>query len=511
MPTSRTYHESTSYDRKNMDRTVLDWQNQPMPYKIYPEMTPLHLPEIKDFYSGALSHVMAGACTSSCQNSLIMEDLAKILYLANGLTGKSRQGASDFYFRSAPSAGALYPNEIYLVWSGSSELPSGVFHCGVFNRSLTPLRDGNFVPVFQTGQDAIKSNPVAVFVVSGMFFRSAWKYRRRAYRYVLLDAGHVMENLRLAIRAAGKTCRVSYAFDDPDVNNLLGLDPEREVAIGFIQVYGNTSQTDRPDHPQEIPVVEPLPESIRRSGRASDTEIRYQEILDIHLAGKHIVTPDTTPEDVLTRLGLSYAPFKSIDFPDEALPDTDPNSPLPYAKTVLIRRSRRNYISHPIRVNQVMFMLNLISNVWQNLSGVAHGVASRLATGLLIGNVDGIAPGFYLLDAEKRFLNRVFEGDVIPKMAHVCLDQHWLANAGVHFLFLTNLDMIDRQWGARGYRYAMTLAGHMGHAVYLGATALGLGACGIGALYDSEARNLLGLNTESALVYLVAAGPVKRN
>ena len=68
----------------------------------------------------------------------------------------------------------------------------------------------------------------------------------------------------------------------------------------------------------------------------------------------------------------------------------------------------------------------------------------------------------------------------------------------------------DRTWGPRGYRYAMLAAGRLGQTIYLGATALGLGCCGIGALYDEEARQLLGLNKKAALLYLVAAGPVKR-
>jgi len=56
----------------------------------------------------------------------------------------------------------------------------------------------------------------------------------------------------------------------------------------------------------------------------------------------------------------------------------------------------------------------------------------------------------------------------------------------------------------------MMTAGRIGQTIYLGATALGLGCCGIGALYDGEARELLGLNRESVLLYLVAAGLVKR-
>jgi nitroreductase len=64
--------------------------------------------------------------------------------------------------------------------------------------------------------------------------------------------------------------------------------------------------------------------------------------------------------------------------------------------------------------------------------------------------------------------------------------------------------------GARGYRYAMFTAGRLGERLYLVATALGLGCCSIGALYDWEATELLGLNDASRLLYRVAVGPVKK-
>jgi nitroreductase len=95
------------------------------------------------------------------------------------------------------------------------------------------------------------------------------------------------------------------------------------------------------------------------------------------------------------------------------------------------------------------------------------------------------------------------------RMAHVCLDQAWLASAAVHFLFMTNLKVLDQLWGPRGYRYAMMTAGRMGERLYLTTTAMGLGCCGIGAFYDMEAADLLVLNKESRLLYLVAVGPAK--
>ena len=92
----------------------------------------------------------------------------------------------------------------------------------------------------------------------------------------------------------------------------------------------------------------------------------------------------------------------------------------------------------------------------------------------------------------------------------ICLDQAWLANAAVHFLFISNLDLVDQVWGPRGYRYAMMTAGRLGERLYLMATAMGLGCCGIGAFYDMEAAELPGLNSASRLLYLVAVGNVKK-
>lgn len=136
--------------------------------------------------------------------------------------------------------------------------------------------------------------------------------------------------------------------------------------------------------------------------------------------------------------------------------------------------------------------------------------ARSVATGFLVNQVEGMAEGFYVLNPEHNGIGMVEQGPFTGKMARICLDQMWLANAGVHFLFLTDLHVLDRTWGAQGYRYAMLTAGRMGQRLYVAATAMGLGCCGIGALYDGEAAALLGLNEASRLLYLVAVGAVKK-
>ena len=114
------------------------------------------------------------------------------------------------------------------------------------------------------------------------------------------------------------------------------------------------------------------------------------------------------------------------------------------------------------------------------------------------------------LDTTQRAWGKVRDGLFTDQMARICLDQMWMAHAAVHFVFLSNLEAVDAIWGPRGYRYAMLMAGRLGERLYLMAEAMGLGCCGIGAFYDDEAAQLLGLNEQTRLVYLVAAGPLKR-
>ena len=133
-----------------------------------------------------------------------------------------------------------------------------------------------------------------------------------------------------------------------------------------------------------------------------------------------------------------------------------------------------------------------------------------VSVGLLAGNVEGIEAGFYLLDRQNESISPVCRGDMVDRMAHICLDQSWLANCAVHFLFLTNFELLEQSRGLRGYRHAMLSAGRLGQRIYVAATSMRLGCCGIGAFYDNEAVELLGLNGQSRLLYLVAVGPVKK-
>jgi nitroreductase len=181
-----------------------------------------------------------------------------------------------------------------------------------------------------------------------------------------------------------------------------------------------------------------------------------------------------------------------------------------YAEAVLKRRSMRNFVREELTAD---CMAALLRSLCSEIGAQGHSKPTGsdvVSVGLLAGNVEGIEAGFYLLDRQNESIGPVCRGDMVDRMAHICLDQSWLANCAVHFLFLTNFELLEQNRGLRGYRHAMLSAGRLGQRIYVAATSMRLGCCGIGAFYDEEAVELLGLNGQSRLLYLVAVGPVKK-
>ena len=507
--TAASYHHATSYDRYAMTPHSLDWKNQPVPYKQYPGIESIALPEVTDLYAVSLFEAFQQRREKDAVGTFDLEALSRVLILACGLTAKARQPGGEFYFRSAPSAGALYPNELYLLWPGTGELSAGLYHYGVHNRRLTPLRTGaGTLEAFAVcGGRALPALPV--FIVSGIFFRSAWKYRSRAYRYVLMDAGHLLENLRLALSAAGFFPELQLDFDDAKLDDFLGLDRQREAALAWIGVKGAFEGSAASVELGEAGAsVEPgqaaLPSGAAEASRVAQEEVVYEEILDIHRSGEKLPEPFVAPPDPAAALGLTpeaWQPVAALAVDSEIR-----KAPIhTYAEAVIRRRSRRNFVPRPMEKASFACLLSLLCQ-----SGAKSEVHSQSAAcGCLVGQVEGLEPGFYLLDQANARLARVAKGDYRREMAAICLNQAWLAGAAVHFVVLSPLALVDQTWGARGYRYAMISAGRLGHALYLGSTALGLGCCGIGAFFDGEAGSLLGFNPDSAMLYLLASGVCK--
>ena len=129
----------------------------------------------------------------------------------------------------------------------------------------------------------------------------------------------------------------------------------------------------------------------------------------------------------------------------------------------------------------------------------------------LAGDVKGLVDGFYLFDLSAGRFGCLSDQDRRRAVAVAALDQRWLERAALQFIFLADLEADQELYGPRSYRYLQIAAGCLGQRLYLGATALGLGCCAVGAFYDRELIRTCCLPENLDPFYLVAVGPVVGN
>ena len=160
---------------------------------------------------------------------LTQQQLAQLLWATQGITARRRGSA----FRAAPSAGACYPIDTYVIANRVEALDPGLYHYDVAAAALDRRRRGDLGPAIASaciGQEMCEQAAV-VFAWTALPARSKHRYHERAYRYIYMDAGHIGENLHLAATALGLGCCAIGAFFDLEVNAVLGLDGEDETAI----------------------------------------------------------------------------------------------------------------------------------------------------------------------------------------------------------------------------------------------------------------------------------------
>ncbi len=209
--------------------TLSNWGRPPERYKTYPGAKRIALPDPHPYRGLSLEEAIEARRSRRTYSGqpLSLAELSRLLYAAQGIT--QRQGE----LRAAPSAGALYPIELYAVAHNIAGLEPGIYHYAVPAHELELVRQGDqraAVTKAGLGQGHLGQANVCI-VLSAIFQRLRWKYHERTYRYALLEAGHIGQNLYLAATSMGLGACAVGAFLDDDLNGLLGLDGEEEAAL----------------------------------------------------------------------------------------------------------------------------------------------------------------------------------------------------------------------------------------------------------------------------------------
>jgi SagB-type dehydrogenase family enzyme len=227
------YHRASTPGFADALGAIVGWGVQPARTKDYPGAARSALPPV----SAPPDLSVAGAIERRrslrdyAGRPLTTAELAWLLHAATGITGPGG-------LRAAPSAGAQYPIETYVVVSRVEGIEPGIYHYAPADHALERVRSGTFggdLMIAGLGQEFLAQAPV-VLILSAIFQRLRWRYRERAYRYALLEAGHIGQNVYLAAEAAGLgACAVGAFFDDA-VNRLLEVDGVEEAALMLVPV-----------------------------------------------------------------------------------------------------------------------------------------------------------------------------------------------------------------------------------------------------------------------------------
>ena len=493
------YHDGTKHSAWSIRNNphFLDWSNQPLPFKIYPELEPLKLPSnVPQTGVSALSAI-AHEAEPVGDAMPCLADLARILYFSAGITKSRTYPGGEIHFRAAACTGALYEIELYVVCGDLPDLAAGVYHFGPADVSLRLLRKGDFRGnlVQATAAETSVAHAPATIICTGTYWRNAWKYQARTYRHFGWDNGTLLANLLAVSAASGMPAEVVLGFVDDEVNRLLDLDTRREISFSMVSI-GRLAQLSVPS-PQ---LVEPLG---LNTVALSRREVEYPAMLEMHEASS-LRSPEEVREWRANSEPISAPAAAPAAIALQPLPEDElPNDTI---EQVILRRGSTRMFDKAASITFAQ-----LSTI---LDRSTHGVPTDfLPRGVQLNDlyliahaVDGLTPGSYYFHREQRSLELLKQGEFRKEAFHLGLGQELPADAGVDVFFLADLRQVLDCYGNRGYRAAQLEAGAIGGRMYLASYAQRLGATGL-TFFDDDVVQFFSPHAEGkSSTFLVAIG-----
>ena len=234
------YHLNSSNSRGKTPDYWIDRDNTPSRFRTYPDSPRFVLPG-RDYALGEMGLADVLQRRRSVRNFagtwLGNDSLGRLLHLTYGVRGFRQVEGNLAYDRPIPSAGGLYPLEVYVAIRRVTAIPDGVYHYDPRAHALEQRRQGDLLASLadMTIDQPMLRSANAVVLTSGIAERTMWKYGQRGYRYVWIEAGHLGQNTYLAAAAMGLGAVAIGGFFDQEIAEFFRL-PEGEVPLYLICV-----------------------------------------------------------------------------------------------------------------------------------------------------------------------------------------------------------------------------------------------------------------------------------
>ena len=234
--------------------TVKELDAMTRAYKQYRRRPRVALPEVQSCPAESFDDIIRARRTNRKFGSgeLALAELSALMQWSYGISAEAViTGGGVQRLRAAPSAGALYPAEIYLGVRSVGGLDAGIYHYEVPDHTAALLSHGDASERLQAvccGQEYAREAAVVV-LIAGVIERTRRKYGNRGYRYVLLDVGHLAQNLCLAATVLGLSITTTCGFFDDEAADLIGIDGCDEAVL-YVAFVGKPSCTEISCHRQ---------------------------------------------------------------------------------------------------------------------------------------------------------------------------------------------------------------------------------------------------------------------
>ena len=487
---ARRYHDLTAHSPESVRSGghTLDWDNKPFPFKVYTDVPGVPLPREIDVLATPTLEAVA-APPHLDRGAVDLGTLASLLYYAAGVTKrKTYAGGGEVLFRAAPSTGALYQTEVYVVTGAMEGLAAGVHHFCPGDFTLRQLRDVDArAALADAAADEAIARRATTLVLTAIVWRNAWKYRARAYRHLFWDGGTMLANALAVGGALGLAPHLYTAFVDDAVHRLLGLDGEGELAIALLTVGPETPPS---------PAATPLPPIEHASMPLSRAPVDEPLVTAAHKASAL-----ATPAEVAAWRRHTIAPPSPPAGELVSLPVPETSATRSLGETIQRRGSTRRFSHEPISIDE------LSAALWAASRPVPQDVPAALVDVYVSAHaVTGLAGGTYAYHREAHALERLAAGDFRREAMFLCLEQPLGGDAAATLFFLARLSVLLPAFGERGYRLANLEAGLAGGRAYLAAYALGFGASGL-TFYDADVVRFFSPRAANAdAIFVVALG-----
>ncbi|HEX2027607.1 MAG TPA: SagB/ThcOx family dehydrogenase [Nitriliruptorales bacterium] len=477
---ARRYHQRTRHTVEAIrSGGRLDLANRPRPHKLFADLAPVALPRTWPEPTVSAGEILADG--HGPRRTLDLAGLARVLFLSGGVTRRRGDGQTTTFLRAAPSAGALYPVELYAVTGALSGLDAGVYHFEPVEFVLRRLRRGDLRAVVGAAgaADDVADRPASL-LVTGIPWRTTWKYGPRGYRHLFWDAGTVLANTLVAAASAGLDARVLTAFEDDSLRRLLDLDaaPFKEYPLAVVALGTGATAP---------PAVDDVPELGLRVLPLSPRPVEAPGLDDVHRAG------DLADRD---EVATWRAAVRSAGRAADAHGPPPPRATATVDEVILRRGSTRRFDPDTVLAEEELRWPVATAARAAPLDATA-AERTWLTTFLSVHAVDQVPPGTYRWSAGDVELLR--RGRLRQQAAHLCLDQPLGGDAAYTAFLCADLDRTLAAGGARAYRVAQLEAGIAAGRLQLASFALGRGGTGL-TFYDDEIRRTFRTDLEPMMV-----------